>query len=326
MNYTETEGIHNQPYVPIQANVLQALLRGVRVASHLLYALLIAVVYPMLTLQARQFIMRRWSRALLRILQVRLETGGHLPPQRKRGSLLVANHTSWLDVYALSAIQPSSFVAKAEVRSWPLIGLLCRRAQTIFIERNLRRDTMRTNILIAGRLNQGECVALFPEGTTTDGTQVRHFHSSLLQCAVDTECDVYPVTIRYHDGSGRSCKDAAFIGDMTFLQSLVKILFSGSLHVTLVFLPAISGAQKTRRALADQAHASIRATLHDLARCYGNTPHTALQQRLRRMVYGNAMADAAMRSASQHPTSPFQSAYFMLLSPAFKFKKHSSGF
>jgi len=324
--YMETEGIHNPPYVARQADILQALLRAVRLAYHLLYALLVAMIYPLLTLPARQFIMRRWSRALLRILQVHLETGGHLPPQRKRGSLLVANHTSWLDVYALNAIQPASFVAKAEVRSWPLIGLLCRRAQTIFIERNLRRDTMRANGLIASRLAQGECVALFPEGTTTDGTQVRHFHSSLLQCAVDTECAVYPVAIRYHDGSGRQCNDAAFIGDMTFMRSLVNILFSGSLHVTLVVLPAISGAQKTRRVLADQAHASIRATLHDLARCYGNTPHTALQERLRSMVYGHAMADAAMRHAPHHPAPPFQSPYSMLLSPAFKFKKHSADF
>lgn len=324
--YMETEGMHNPPYVDRQADIVQALLRGARVTCHLLYALLIAMIYPLLTLPARQFIMRRWSRALLHILQVRLETGGHLPPQRKRGSLLVANHISWLDVYALNAIQPSSFVAKAEVRSWPLLGLLCRRAQTIFIERNLRRDTLRANGLIAARLAKSECVALFPEGTTTDGTQVRHFHASLLQCAVDTGCAVYPVAIRYHDGSGRPCKDAAFIGDMTFLRSLVNILFSGSLHVTLVVLPAISGAQKTRRVLADQAHASIRATLHDLARCYGNTRHTALQERLRRMIYGHAMADAAMCSAPHHSAPPFQSVYSTLLSPVFKLKKYSTNF
>jgi len=321
MKYMDAEGKHNPPYATGHANVLQALLRGMRVACHLLYAVLLAAVYPMLNLTARQFVMQRWSRALLDILQVRLETGGHLPPWRKQGALLVANHISWLDVYALNAVMPSSFVAKSEVRSWPLLGLLCRRAQTIFIERNTRRDTMRANGLIAERIAHGECVALFPEGTTTDGAQVRHFHSSLLQCAIDTECAVYPVAIRYHDCSGRFCNDAAFIGDMTFLQSLRRILFSHSLHATLMFLPVMSVAEKNRRTLAAQAQAAIRTTLDDLALCSGSTTQTALQQRLRHMIYGSAMTDAAMPPAPHHSEPPFQSAFSLLLSPVFKFKK-----
>lgn len=321
MNYMEAEGIYNPQYVPRQAGVLRALLRGARVACHLLYALLIALVYPMLKLQSRQFILQHWSRALLRILHVHLEISGQIPLHCKQGALLVANHISWLDVYALNAVQPSSFVAKSEVRSWPLLGLLCRRAQTIFIERSLRRDTLRANGLLSERLAQGECVALFPEGTTTDGSQMRHFHSSLLQCAIDRECAVYPVAIRYHDGSGRLCKDAAFIGDMTFLRSLGNILFSHTLHVTLVFLPAISSTQKSRRLLATEAHAAIRTTLNDLARCYGSSLRTPLQEPVRQVDYGNDMQDAVMRAIPHHPAPPFQSAYSLLLSPIFKFNK-----
>lgn len=326
MKYMKTEGSYNPPYVARQANIHQALLRAMRVACHLLYALLIAAIYPMLGLHARQFVMQRWSRALLDILQIRLEIGGQLPPQRMQGALLVANHISWLDVYALNAVKPSCFVAKSEVRSWPLLGLLCRRAQTIFIERNLRRDTLRANGLIAERLGLGECVALFPEGTTTDGLQVRHFHSSLLQCAIDTGCAVYPVTIRYHDGSGRYCNDAAFIGDMTLLQSLRRILFCHSLHATLVFLPAISGARGNRRSLATGAHTAIGAALDDMALCSVSAKQTDLQQRLRRMIYGRTMTDGANYAPPHHSAPPFLSAYSLLLSPVFKFKKPSTGF
>jgi 1-acyl-sn-glycerol-3-phosphate acyltransferase len=324
MKYMETEGKHNPHHQAGQAHILLAVLRGIRVACHLLYALLLALIYPMLSLPARQFVMQRWSRALLDILQVRMETGGHLPPRFKQGALMVANHISWLDVYALNAVKPSCFVAKSEIGSWPLLGLLCRRAQTIFIERNIRRDTVRANGMIAERLAQGEIVALFPEGTTTDGSQVRHFHSSLLQCAIDTECAVYPVAIRYHDGSGKHCNDAAFIGEMTFLQSLQKILFSPSLHATLVFLPVISGAGKSRRTLADEANAAIRTTLDDMALCSNSTTQTALQQRLRRMIYGSAMADA-MRPAPKYSASPFRTVYSLLLNPILKFKKQFSG-
>lgn len=326
MKHMEAEGSHNPLQEARRSDILMVLLRGIRVACHLLYAMLIAAVYPMLDLASRQFLMRHWSRALLDILHVRLEIGGHLPPQHMQGALLVANHISWLDVYALNAVKPSSFIAKSEVRSWPLIGLLCRRAQTIFIERNIRRDSLRANGLIAERIARGESVALFPEGTTTDGSQVRHFHSALLQCAIDTKCSVYPVAIRYHDGSGKICNDAAFIGDMTFIQSLRNILFSHSLHVTLVFLPAISGAEKCRRTLATDSHTAIRRTLQDMSLSSGGATQTALQQRLRHMIYGSPMADASMRNDPHSFAPPFQSVYSLLLNPIFRLKKHPSVF
>lgn len=326
MKHMDAEGNHNPLLEARRADIPMVLLRGIRVACHLMYALMLAAIYPMLNLASRQFVMQHWSRALLDILHVRLETGGHLPPQHMQGALLVANHISWLDVYALNAVRPSSFIAKSEVGAWPLLGLLCRRAQTIFIERNNRRDTLRANGLIAERLAQGECVALFPEGTTTNGSQVRHFHSALLQCAIDAKCAVYPVAIRYHDGSGQACSDAAFIGDMTFLQSLRKILFSPSLHATLVFLPAISGAEKCRRTLATDSHTAICRTLQDMTMSSGGAIQTALQQRLRHMIYGSPMADASMHNDPHCFAPPFQSVYSLLLNPIFRLKKHPSVF
>jgi 1-acyl-sn-glycerol-3-phosphate acyltransferase len=218
---------------------------------------MLASAFPLLGLDSRRALMNYWSRALLDILQVRLEISGTIPDVRDQGALLVANHISWLDVFVINAAHPSCFVAKSEVRSWPLVGLLCRLTRTVFIERNLRRDTLRANQAIGAALAQGECFALFPEGTSTDGSQVRHFHASLLQGAIDTGCCVQPAAIRYHDGLGLRSDDANYIGDMTLLQSLVKILGSNSLHARLVFLPELCSSGKSRRALADESRAAI---------------------------------------------------------------------
>lgn len=177
------------------------------------------------------------------------------------GRLLVANHISWLDVIALNAVVPACFVAKSDVKSWPLLGWLCHRVGTLFINRDNRRDTMSINRKISGFLKQGECVALFPEGTSTDGEFPGKFHSSLLQGAIDVNSAICPVAIRYHDGAGHSNGDAAFVGDMSFVQSLWKILCSPSLHITLVYLPPLPCTIKTRRLLASQAQGNIHMAL-----------------------------------------------------------------
>ena len=120
---------------------------------------------------------------------------------------------------------------------------------------------MRINREIQSTLEQGECIALFPEGTSTIGDIPAHFHSSLFQSAIDLKETICPVAIRYHDGAGVANSDAAFIGDMTFTQSLWKIMCSPSLHVTLLYLPPLSSEGKNRRLLASAARESIHSGL-----------------------------------------------------------------
>lgn len=252
------------PYPRIRSAIMaisapvRVVLKGVLLALHIVYALALAVVYPLASQQQKLFLLRHWSRALLGILNIRLEIGGCRESRLDQGELVVANHISWLDVFVLNVVYPSSFVAKSEVRGWPVIGLLCKRARTIFISRANRADTARANALIQDRMVSGECVALFAEGTSTDGTDVAPFHSSLFQSAIDASCPVLPLAIRYHDGTGGIKHDAAFVGDMSFLRSLGNVLSSESLYVTLVILPAIVCTGKSRRVIAAEAHASIR--------------------------------------------------------------------
>lgn len=242
-----------------------ACFRGVRVACHIFYGILLACIFPALKQKIRRQIMQRWSRALLDILHVIFEVRGGYQPANLNGRILVANHVSWLDVFALNAVVPACFVAKSEIRDWPLLGWLCHRAGTLFVKRNIRRDTVRINREISSVIKQGECIAVFPEGTSTDSELPGHFHSSLLQVAVDINVAIWPVAIRYHDSAGKANSDAAFVGDMTFIQSLWKIMCSPSLHVTLYYLPPLSNEGKNRRSLASEAQGSIHMELAKLS-------------------------------------------------------------
>lgn len=280
--------------------------RGTCVGLHLLYGTLLAVFFPLLKLSARRALMRHWSAILLKVLQVRLEIAGNPPRLDRQGALLIANHISWLDVFALNAASPSCFVAKSEVGAWPLFGALCRLTRTIFITREQRRDTLRANREIARRMREGECVALFPEGTSSDGSNVRRFHSSLMQCAIDEAQPVHPVAIRYHDGAGRRSNDANFIEDMTLVRSLLNVLRSPSLHATLNYLPPASGACKNRRELAADAESAIRIALDAFVAPAPN---------------GDALSAGTHLPYS--PPLPILSAYSMLLTPIIgKFRKH----
>ncbi len=238
-----------------------ASLRAIRLVVHLLYGGMLALFYPSLPVRFQKRIMHRWSVELLDVLHVRISVNGELPLHEIKQGLIVANHISWLDVFVMASVLPMRFVAKSEVRSWPFIGWLCARANTIFIERGRRSDTLRTNLQGIEHLRSGNCMAIFPEGTTSDGAQVRHFHASLLQPAIDSQTSIYPVAIHYHDKNNKPNFDAAYIDEMSFIQSLWKILSSPHLHVRLTTTEALSTHAENRRELALEAHRRIAQAL-----------------------------------------------------------------
>ncbi|HKB58644.1 MAG TPA: lysophospholipid acyltransferase family protein [Gallionellaceae bacterium] len=251
---------------PTRVSRMRFLRKAIRLGLHIIGGLGLAVVYPLFGATAQHAILRWWSKAVLAILGVRLDAQGARPGMLEGGVLLVANHVSWLDVFAVNAVRPSCFVAKSEVRDWPAIGTLCKRAQTIFISRARRGDAAEASRRMAARIASGECVAVFPEGTSTDGTDVRPFHSPLFQSAIEAARPVIPVAIHYRDGAGHPAREAAFIGEMTFVQSLVNILSCESLHVSLLFLRPIDCTGKNRRGVAAEAHAAVSPAVRELNR------------------------------------------------------------
>ena len=242
--------------------------RATRLFFHLICGFSIATVFPGLRPGLRRQILQRWSSGLLRILNVKLTFD---PAMMPGSGIIVTNHISWLDVFVLNAMTPMRFVAKSEVRQWPLFGWLCARAQTLFIERGRARDAARINRQVVGLLQEGESLVVFPEGTTTDGKKVGAFHASLLQPAIDACAPVYPVAIRYQDEYGLHSATAAYIDDISFIASLWNILKSKSLHVRLLFTPPITAADSDRRTVTHQARQQIHAALLQMASTHDET-------------------------------------------------------
>jgi 1-acyl-sn-glycerol-3-phosphate acyltransferase len=148
------------------------------------------------------------------------------------GSLLVANHVSWLDAVAIAALHPAAFVVKDDVRRWPLIGRLLERNGALFLRRDRRRDMLRVNALIARRLAAGETVALFPEGTTTDGAGVLPFRPALFQPAVAGGHAIVPLALAYRDAGGGRSDAAVYVGSSLW-QSLCAVAAARRLEIRI---------------------------------------------------------------------------------------------
>lgn len=234
--------------------------RLARVGAHLGYGVAtVALAYPLLPRKLRVRLKQRWSRQLLQMLGVRLCLEGR---GRPGGTMIVANHVSWLDIFAINAVAPSAFVCKAEVRAWPVIGWLCANTETIFIERGCAKAAQRTAEALKATLQSGRTVAFFPEGTTSDGSVVLHFRAALLQPAIDCAALLQPVSIRYVDRQGRPSVTPAYCGDTSFGESLKRIATADSLSVRLSLLAPVDAGRLDRRSLAASARGRIVERLH----------------------------------------------------------------
>ena len=234
--------------------------RIVRASLHLLQGLAtIVLVFPFVQRRRRKRLIRRWSARLLRHFRIEMRMHGALPQDCARGMLLVANHVSWLDIFVLNAVEPSRFIAKAELRRWPVVGWLIAGVGTLFIDRGHRRHTHMIGRAAADALVQGDVVAVFPEGRVTDGRDVLPFHGSLLQPIVDVQGCLQPVAIRYGAPREGAVSAAAFVG--TFLQSVWRITREARIVVELHVTPPLSTAECHRRELAQEAERAIRGAL-----------------------------------------------------------------
>jgi 1-acyl-sn-glycerol-3-phosphate acyltransferase len=225
---------------------------------HLLLGLLIQLaLFWWLPRGARNAIIARWSRALLAILGVRVLRHGPLPQE---GTMVVMNHISWIDIFVLMAIAPSRFVAKAEIARWPVLGWLVKMAGTEFIDRTKRHAVRATLHSIRDHMLTGDRVAVFPEGTTSDGTQLLPFHANLLQAAVEAGRNITPVALAYAE-AGQPSQAAAYIDDMNLVESIIQIAKAKQHTATLHVLAPLPVDGCTRHQLAEQARTQMLAAL-----------------------------------------------------------------
>lgn len=239
---------------------LLAVFSFIRGLAHLLHGMwTITTRFPKADAQQRGVLIADWSRGLLRLLNVTVRIQGQ--PVQQGPMLVVINHVSWLDILVMLAAQPVCFVSKSEVKHWPLIGWLATNVGTLYIERDKRRDALRVVHQIADGLRAGQLIAVFPEGTTTDGTQLLPFHANLLQAAIAAGSPVQPVALRFLETSGQLSMSPVYIDDDTLLSSVWRMLRAAPVTASLDFLPSISTNGLDRRALALQLQEMIAARL-----------------------------------------------------------------
>ena len=208
----------------------------------------------------------RYHRFVAGLFGIRIKVIGAPPPDG--AVLILANHTSWLDIVIFSAVMPLSFVAKTEVGTWPFFGTLARLQRTVFVERTRRSQTGQARDSIAARLAAGDRLVLFPEGTSFDGNQVLAFKSALLGAAESTLPDgrhvtVQPVSAAYTGSHGLplSREDRplyAWYGDMELVPHLWEALKTGPLDVVVQFHPTLSLDRMDRKELAKEAENLVR--------------------------------------------------------------------
>lgn len=232
-----------------------------RVAGHVVRGLWqVRARYAGLAPARQDALLRNWARELMAILRVEVRCH-NAPKSLPERCLLVSNHVSWLDIFAVYAAAPGLFVAKAEIRHWPVVGGLVRRVGTLFIERGSRRHARRTNERIVAALERGRLVAVCPEGTTTDGRSLRHFHAALLQPAIDAHALVLPVALRFVDASGARIDAPVYVGDTSLMESLWRIVSTPSMAVELRFAPYVNAEGLDRRELTRRVHGAVAREL-----------------------------------------------------------------
>ncbi|HQR03918.1 MAG: 1-acyl-sn-glycerol-3-phosphate acyltransferase [Proteobacteria bacterium] len=215
--------------------------------------LTVSLVYPFCGEERRSALKQRWSLRLLHQLGIDLKVRG----AAGQGGLVVANHISFIDILAINAALPATFVAKDDIRRWPLIGWLCRHSGTLFLERGSRSAAQKARAHLTGYLQAGHRVAFFPEGTTTRGDRVLPFHSALFQSAIDSGVDVQPVSLRYEGAQSKRSEIPAYVDDITLLRCLWSIVSVERTRVHVNMLPAIASREVDRRHLSSHAHRAI---------------------------------------------------------------------
>lgn len=231
-----------------------------RLSRIFLYLLILAVVIlvcfgPLKRIFPWGSQMMAWVfRRCCKVLNIKLETLGEVPQQP---SLWVANHVSWVDIIALAGIKPLDFVAKSEVKNWPVIGTLSTRIGAIFINRDSKFSAYRTLPLIQQRLLSGNSVVVFPEGTTSAGIDTLSFKPMFYQAAVREGMAVQPICLKYLNPDGRASVSLPFLDDDDFIGSLIRIAKQPESCLQIHFLSMKNPGVGERKTMANQNQRQI---------------------------------------------------------------------
>lgn len=246
-------------------NWLTACWRSCRVFSHVLQgAWTIRREFPYLSATQKEERIQAWALELLARLAIKLIVKGQ--PSQAGPVLLVANHISWLDIIVMHAARHCRFISKADVGHWPLVGTLATGASTLYIERGSSRDAMRVVHKMKQSLEQGDVLAVFPEGTTGDGTLVLPFHGNLLQAAISADAPAQPVALQFADeATGAVSFAPCYVGDDTLVRSVWRTLRSRGVVAKVHFGMPQLALGRDRRVWAADLRTAVQALRVDIA-------------------------------------------------------------
>jgi len=202
----------------------------------------------------RELWVRRWARALLALFSIDVVIRGDVrPPTRRgeRGRLIVANHRSAIDIGVILATFGGTMVSRADLATWPVVGAAARSVGTVFVDRSSAKSGAATIRVIQKHLEDGQTIAIFPEGTTFAGDEVRPFHGGAFIAAARSGAEVLPVGLAYPATSG-----AAFV-DETFLAHLGRMAKSDATRMGLAVGAPIFSKGMRAAELAERAHAEV---------------------------------------------------------------------
>lgn len=228
----------------------RALWRILRGLWHLLMGLwTLRMRFPQLSPEQREMRVQAWALQLLALWGIHLQVIGQ--PVVTGPALIVSNHISWLDILVIHAARYCRFVSKSDIRTWPLVGALATGAGTLYIERANRRDALRMVHDMAEAMKQGDVVAVFPEGTTSDGVSLLSFHANLIQSAIAAQAPVQPMSLKFVDArSGEMTLAPCYIGNDTLLGSVWRTLTAPPITAVVHFGPIQQAQGRERRAWA----------------------------------------------------------------------------
>lgn len=216
-------------------NQLKAVFKLLLALLHILTGFItVLLVFPRLSAEQRQMRVQVWSRGMLKRIGIELVVKGQ--PDMRGPLMLVANHISWLDITSLHAARFCRFVSKADIAQWPFIGKLASGIGTLFLERSSRRDAMRVVHHMADSLRAGDVLAVFPEGTTSDGRSLLPFHANLIEAAIVANVPVQPVALQFIDrATGQPSFAPCYINDDTLAGSVWRTLVTPGIAVVITF-------------------------------------------------------------------------------------------
>lgn len=250
------------PFAATMLRALRYLVRLPMLAWHLLVHLPITLLLIALgEVGGRRLdhaAIRGWARGLLWIFGLRVRREGTPLPG---GVLFVANHVSWVDIVALHSQHMMGFIAKSEIRDWPVVGWLTTHAETVFLQRGNTHSLGGVMGEMAARLRQGRAVAVFPEGGTRDGVALGPFHARIFTAAVEADAPVQPVALCYGEGCEAQAI-VAFARGENFVVNFFRLLGEPTRPARVCFLqPILHADLDGRRGIARLARARVLAAM-----------------------------------------------------------------